>query len=195
MPACAAASALMVVLLQSGWALTQAAPREVGRVYWELVPQTEIWVRLIPEDPDGKPPLVNLVFHAFYPGRAERNPYTGLPQWPKGAPARLTVSAEPLPLTLIRELTLQLTIDGKVIDLTGPNSQYRTLPCVGASTDCTPNAVEAELEPSIVRSVVTARSVGGEALGFPIKLVAADQRAVGDFVAKVGLAQDQVPKK
>ena len=96
-------SALMLVLLQSGWALTQSPPRQVGRVYWELVPQTD--------------------------------------------------------------------------------------------TDCTPNAVEADMEPSILRSVATARTVTGEALGFPIKLVAADQVAVGELLARVGLAEDQTPKK
>ncbi len=46
-------------------ALTQAKPREVGRLYWELIPETEVWVRLIPEDPEGKPPLVNLAFRAL----------------------------------------------------------------------------------------------------------------------------------
>jgi hypothetical protein len=100
-----------------------------------------------------------------------------------------------LPLTVIRELSLQLVIDGRTIDLTGPDSRYRTLPCIGISTDCTPNAVEADIEPSIVRSVATARTVTGEALGFPIKLVAADQVAVGEFLARVGLAEDQAPKK
>jgi hypothetical protein len=194
MPFCAMVSALTLVAPQSGWALTQAPPREVRRIYWELLPETEIWVRLIPEHPDGKPPLVNLVFHAFYPGRAERDPYSGLPQWPKGPPARLTVSAEPLPLTVIQELSLQLAIDGERIDLTGPHGRYRTLPCVVASTDCTPNAVEAALEPSVLRSLVTARSVGGKALGFPIKLVAADQLALGDFLARVGFAEAKVPK-
>jgi hypothetical protein len=116
--------ALMLVLSQSGWALTQAPPREVRRIYWELVPETEVWVRLIPEDPEGRPPLFNLVFHAFYPGGANRDPYSGLPQWPKGVPARLTVSAEPLPLTVIRELSLLLVIDGKTFDLT--NSRHES---------------------------------------------------------------------
>lgn len=55
-----------LLLAQSGWALAQAKPREVGRTYWELTPEMEIWLRLIPEDPEGKTPLVNLVFHAFY---------------------------------------------------------------------------------------------------------------------------------
>ena len=186
---CAMVPTLMLVLFQSGWALTQAPPREVRRIYWELVPETEVWVRLIPEDPEGKPPLVNLVFHAFYPGRADRDPYSGLPQWPKGVPARLTVSAEPLPLTVIRELSLQLVIDRRTFDLSGPNSRYRNLPCLVASADCTPNAVEAELEPSVLRSVATARSVGGKALGFPITLVAADQLAVSEFLARTGLVQ------
>ena len=191
MAAWAAAPVLMVVLSQSGWALTQAPPREVRRLYWELIPEMEIWVRLIPEDPEGKPPLVNLVFHAFYPGRAERDPYTGLPAWPTGAPRRLTVSAEPVPRTLLRELSLRLVIDGQTIDLTGPNSRYRNLPCSVSSEDCAPNAVEAELDASTLRSLATALSIGGDALGFPIKLAAADQVALRDFVARIGLSGDQ----
>lgn len=180
---------VIAALPQSAWALTQAPPREVRRLYWELVPETEIWVRLIPEDAQGKPPLVNLVFHAFYPGRAERDPYTGLPQWPKGPPARLTVSAEPLPQVVIRDLSLRLAIDGRTVDLTGPNSHYRNLPCAVPDSECSSNAVEADMEPSLLRSVVTARSVGGDALGFPIKLVAADQLALTEFVAKTGLPE------
>ena len=189
------AFAVMLGLLQSGWATTQAQPREVRMTYWELVPQIEIWVRLIPENEDGSPPLVNLVFHAFYPGRAERDPYSGRPRWPTGAPARLTVSAEPLPLTLIRELSLQLEIDGKTIDLTGPNARYRNLPCLIATDDCAPNAVEAELEPSILRALLAANSVRGKALGFPIRLVAADQAAVRAFAARVGLATNGHPAR
>jgi hypothetical protein len=69
---------------------------------------TEIWLRLIPEHSEGKPPLVNLIFKAFFPGRAERDPYTGLPREPKGPPARLVLVAQPLPLTVIRELSLRL---------------------------------------------------------------------------------------
>lgn len=184
-----AAPLVALFLAQSGWALVQPKPREVGRTYWELIPETEVWVRLVPEDPDGKPPLVNLVFHAFFPGRAERDPYTGLPQWPKGPPARLTVSAEPLPHTLSRELALRLTIDGWSIDLTGPDARYRNLPCVVASADCTPNAVEADLDPSVLKAVVEASAVGGVALGFPFRLARADRDAVGELAAKVGLGR------
>lgn len=191
MPLLPGVSILIVALLQSAWALTQSPPREVRRLYWELVPETEIWVRLVPENAQGKPPLVNLVFHAFYPGRAERDPHTGLPQWPKVPPTRLTVSAEPLPQVVIRELSLRLAIDDRTVNLTGPDSRYRNLPCVVPDSTCSPNAVEAELEPSVLRSAVTARSVGGNALGFPITLVAADQLALGEFVAKIGLQEDQ----
>lgn len=183
-----AAPLVALVLAQSGWALVQAKPREVGRTYWELIPETEVWVRLVPEDPDGKP-LVNLVFHAFFPGRAERDPYTGLPQWPRGSPARLTVSAEPLPHTLIRALALQLLIDGRSIDLTGPDARYRNLPCVVASEDCTPNAVEADLDPSLLKAIVEASAVGGVALGFPFRLAREDRDAVGQFAGKVGLGR------
>jgi hypothetical protein len=178
------APVLTVVLGQSGWALTQSPPREVRRLYWELVPETEVWVRLIPEDPEGTAPLVNLVFHAFYPGRAERDPYTGLPAWPQGAPTRLTVSAEPLPQTLIRDLSLRVVIDDRTIDLTGPDSRYRNLPCLVASDSCVPNAVEAELNISTLRSLARAGSIGGHALGFPIKLTTADRLALRDFVSR-----------
>lgn len=185
------AVALTMVLSQAGWAITQSPPREVHRLYWELMPQTEVWVRLIPEGPDGHPSPVNLVFHAFYPGRAERDPYTGLPAWPDAAPARLTVSAQPSPQTLVRELSLRLMIDDATVELTEPDSRHRNLPCLIASGDCTPNAVEAELDPSTLRSLVTARSASGYALGFAIRLTAADQRALGDFVERIGLSGDR----
>jgi hypothetical protein len=169
-----------------GWAMVQGT-REVKKLYWELFETTEVWIRLIPEDPDGKPPLVNLIFQAFFPGRAERDPYTGLPRDPKGPPARIVVQAQPLPLTLIRELSLRLVIDGRRIDLTGPTSRYRNLPCLVASEDCVPNAVEAELEPSTLRSLIAATSVRGEALGFPIKLTDADGAVLAEFATRIGV--------
>jgi hypothetical protein len=34
-----------------------------------------------------------------------------VPQWPTGSPARLVVRVEPFPLTAIRALSLQLTLE------------------------------------------------------------------------------------
>jgi hypothetical protein len=187
----AAVPALMAVLVQSPSA--QAPVREVGRTYWELVRTTEIWVRLMPENIDGTPPLVSLVVRATFPGIPPWDPYAGAPKWPTGQPARLTVTAEPLPRTLIRELALGLVVDGRTLDLTAPDGRYRNLPCLVASEDCAPNGVEAELEPRDLRSLVTARAVVGKALGFPIRLVPADLRALGDFAARVGLAGSDGP--
>jgi hypothetical protein len=177
-----------------GWALVPGT-REVKRLYWDLFQTTEVWVRLVPENPDGKPPLVSLVFQAFFPGRAERDPYSGLPREPKGPPARLVVQAQPLPLTVIRDLSLRLFVDGKTVELTGPASRYRSLPCLVASDDCSPNAVEAELEPSLFRSLITARTVGGEALGFPVKLAEADRQAMAEFATRIGLPAAESPKR
>lgn len=180
---------LGVLLFQGpgdGWANVPDA-RQVKRLYWDLFKTTEIWVRLIPESPEGKPGLVNLIFQAFFPGVPERDPYTGLPREPKGPPARLVLVAQPLPMTVIHELSLRLVVDGQTIDLTGPSNRYRNLPCFVATEDCTPNAVEAELEPSVLRSSITARVVKGEALGFPIKLSAEDLRALAEFATKIGL--------
>src|SRR5688572_27240571 len=103
--------ALALILLTqspgSGWVMAPAPPREVKRLYWELFQTTEVWVSLTPGVGNGNQPLLNLVFQAFFPGRPEREPYSGLPQWPKGAPARLVVRAEPFSLTAIRDLTLR----------------------------------------------------------------------------------------
>jgi hypothetical protein len=191
MLACVGVPVVALLLAQSGWALAQAKPREVGRTYWALIPEMEVWLRLVPENPDGTPPLVNLVFHAFFPGRAERNPYTGLPQWPRGAPVRLTLSAEPLPTTVTRELQLRLDVDGVTIDLTGTSGRFRHLPCLVPAAECVPNGVEADVDPSIVRSMAAADSIGGLALGFPVTLASADRDAVREFAVRSGLAVAQ----
>jgi len=39
-----------------------------------------------------------------------------------------------------------------------------------------------------LRALIAARTISGEALGFPIQLMPADQLALGDFAARVGLA-------
>jgi hypothetical protein len=183
--------ALMLLLVQApddGWGVTRVQPREVKRIYWELLPTIEVLVRLVPIDPDGKPVRVNLVFQAFFPGRAQRDPYTGLPQWPKGLPARLVLTAQAFALTfIIPELSLRLVIDGSPVDLTVPGNRFRHIPCLIATDDCAPTGVEADLEPAVLRSLITARVVQGEALGFPIKLTHTDQAVLADFAARIGL--------
>jgi hypothetical protein len=169
----------------AGWVMAPAPSREVRRVYWELFETTEVWVRLTPGDPNGTAPLLSLVFQAFFPGRVQREAYSLLPQWPRGAPARLVVRVEPFLLTAVRDLTLRLELDGYTFNLTGPGSRYAILSC---GDDCTPNAIEVDLEPSLLRALIAARTIRGEALGFPIQLMPADQRALGDFAARVGLS-------
>jgi hypothetical protein len=156
-----------------------------------VIQTTEVWVRLVPEDPAGNPPLFSLDFQANFPGRPERDPYTGLPKWPQGEPQRLTVRAEPYPLTMIRELSLRLVIDGQRLDLTAPGSRYRYLPCLLGTDECSPNAVEAELEASVLRSLISARAVRGEALGFTLELSVADQVALREFATRVGLSAEE----
>jgi len=178
----------LILLVQgpgAGWVMAPAPPREVRRLYWELQETTEVWVRLTPGDPNGAPPLLSLVFQSFFPGRQPREPYSLLPQWPRGAPARLVVRAEPFPATAVRDLSLRFVLDDYTFDLTGPGNRYTLLSC---GDDCAPNAVEAELDPTLLRALIAARTISGEALGFPIQLMPADQLALGDFAARVGLA-------
>jgi len=129
-----------------GSAFLQSPPREVQRAYWDLLQTTEVWVTTLPEGPQGKP-LVNLVFHASFPGRAKRDVHSGLPQWPKGQPARLMVRAQPLPLTLVPELSLRILIDGDTIDFSGPDGRCGHPPCRDAIFNYDLNTVEAEIDP------------------------------------------------
>lgn len=165
----------------------QGPPREVRRIYWELQKTFEVLVQLIPENPVGKPPLVSLTFRAYFPGVAKRNPYTSLPEWPTGKPARMTLTADPQPMVMIRDLTLRLELDGSAVDLTGPGRRYRNIPCVFYTDACAPNGVEAEIDASFVRSLLEARVVTGQALGLPIRLTTDDQAAVAAFASRIGL--------
>src|SRR3972149_8705280 len=113
---------LALFLFQSpgeGWNLVHAPPREVKRVYWDLFETTEVWVLLLPGDPQGEPAPVNVVFQAFFPGRAKRDPYSKLPEWPKGEPERLTVRVQPFPTTVLKEPSLRLVVDDETFDLGG----------------------------------------------------------------------------
>ncbi len=166
-----------------GWVLVPDT-RQVKKLYWDLFQTTEIWVRLIPEDPAGKPPLVSLMFQAYFPGRAERDPYTGQPRDPKGPPSKLVLRAQPLPMTYVSQLTLKLVIDGKTVDLAAPGAAYQYLsPC----QECAANAIMADIDAALLRSLVTAQAVKGEALGFPIRLTAEDERALAEFAERVGV--------
>ena len=174
-----------------GWGVTGVMPREVSRIYWDLLRTTEVLVRVIPVGPDGKPLRVDLVFQAFFPGRETRDWSTGRPQWPKGRPGRLAVTAQAFPMTfVIPELSLRLVIDGTSIDLTAPGSRYRNIPCLITTEDCAPNGVEADLEPSVLASLIAARSVQGQALGFPFELAKADTEVLGEFAARIGLRRN-----
>ncbi len=172
-----------------GWAIQPSPAREIKRLYWELFQTTEVWVRIVPDHPGNKP-LVSLIFQAFFPGPAARNPYSGLPEEPKGPPERLVLEVQPLPLTVIRELSLHLILNGKTLDLTAPGSNYRNLPCLVTTDGCTPNAVEIELKPDILRSIIAAHSVEGEALGFPIRLTEADLAALKNFATRIRLSPE-----
>ncbi len=186
------------VLMQGpgdGWVIQASPAREIKRLYWEVFQTTEDWIPIVPEGPGKQSPLVSLVFQAFFPGPAARNPYSGLPEEPKGPPSRLVLQVQPLPLTAIRELSLRLTIDGKTLDLTAPGSNYRNLPCLVAGDSCTPYAVATDLEPALLKSLAAARSVEGQALGFPIKLAEADRAALAKFVVKIGLSPTQPGKQ
>jgi len=186
-----AAAPLLLALITLGVAAaspqTPATPREVCRLYWELQKRSEVHVRLIPEDAAGGKPLVSLTFRADFPGVAKRNPYDGLPEWPAGPPARVTLTAEPLPLVLIKELALRLTIGGRAVNLTPPGGRYRNIPCLVYSDDCAPYGVEAEVDPALLGALVDARSVEGVVLGFAVRFTKEDQAALNEFAARTRL--------
>jgi hypothetical protein len=147
----------------------------------------EVLVPLAPIGPDGKPARLNLVFQAFFPGRAQRDPYSGLPQWPKGTPAQLAVTAQAYPLTfVIPSFTLTLVADDRTFDLTGPGGRFQLIPC--ASEGCSPTGVEADLDLATLRALVAARTVKGNALGVPIELTETDRRALAEFAKQINVS-------
>jgi hypothetical protein len=172
---------------------TPGKPREVRRLYWELEKRSEVYVRLIPEDSAGGKPFVSLTFRAYFPGAAKRNPYNGLPEWPAGPPARVTLTAEPLPMVLIKALALSFQVDGTSVNLTPPGGRYRNIPCLVASGDCTPFGVEAGIDPALLSTLVEARTVEGLVLGFPVRLTKDDLAALGEFASRAGLAPGRPP--
>ena len=180
-----------------GWNLVQAPPREVKRVYWDLFETTEVWVLLLPGGPQGEPPPVNIVVQAFFSGRAKRDPYSGLPQWPKGEPERLTVRVQPVPMTLFNELSLRLVVDDETFDLgascmspgrSGPPCQILYSGVVSESGfGAAAIGVSVEVQPALLQRLAKARVVTGTALGFPILLSSDDLGAVGKFAEAVHL--------
>jgi hypothetical protein len=179
-----------------GWNLSQAPPREVQRLYWDLFETTEVWVLLLPGGPQNQPQPVKIVFQAFFPGRAKRDPYSKLrPQWPKGEPERLTVRAQPFPMTVVDEFSLRLIVDEETFDLSqsckgavgtgGPcQIQYSDSAIVGVSVD---------IPPALLKKVANARAVSGTALGLPIILASEDLVAIGKFAEAVHLKV--IPRK
>jgi hypothetical protein len=178
---CLAAPSARAQAPGDGWALAPAPPREIRHLYWDLFQTTEVWLRLEPVDPDGKPPLVHLIFQAFFAGRETKPP-----------PSRTVVRAQPFPLTVVRNLTLRFAFGGETLDLTGPGARYRLLyPVCGPDDSCAANAVEAEIGFPELRTLAAAPSVRGEALGFPIALRAEDKDALARLLARVGPADPQ----
>jgi len=190
---------LVLLLLQApgdGWALAQAPPQQVKTLYWDLFQTTEVWVSLIPADPDARPPLVRLIFQAFFAGREV-----------KGAPSRLTLRALPLPLTVITDLSLRVTVDGETADLaascSAPGGQgsregnpcFLLYPPCGPDGGCSANGVAAELSTPLLRSLARSRTVEGVVLGFPVVLSRDDRAAIGQFAERIGLDLQESPPR
>ncbi len=171
-------------------------PREIRQLYWDLTHETKVWIRIVPVCPGNQSPLLDLLFAVYFSD--ELNPYTGRPKDPKGPPKRITVQAQAWPLTVIRELSPRITADGKTFDLTAPGTRYDTIASIGqfsGESNGVANGVEAELEPAILRSLISAQDVGGQALGLPIKLNQADQVALAKFARRIGVSQTAQPAK
>lgn len=179
---------------EAGWGVTRVQPHDVSRIYWELQQTMEVLVRLAPIGQEGKPARLNLVLQAFFPGRAQRDPYSGLPQWPRGSPARIAITAQAHVLThVIPGFTLRLVADDRAFDLTRAAGRFRLIPCMVATDDCSPNGVEADLEPAVLRALVNARSIRGDALGLSIELTDTDRRALAGFAERINLPVEMPP--
>jgi hypothetical protein len=178
---------LALLLLQApgdGWALVQAPAREVRTLYWDLFQTTEVWLTVLPQEPERR---VRLVFQAFFAGREVKGP-------PRSVVVRaLFWSQPPAEAFTLIEPSLRFVIDGNAVDLTGPGgcsmfaapdaSCFPLYPCVG----CSANGVGIKLEPPLLQALASGKIVQGKALGFPFVLSVADHSALAQFVDQVGV--------
>ena len=168
----------LVLLLQApgdGWALAQVPDREVKTLYWELFDTSETWVSVIPSGPKDEPPLTRLILQAFFVGKSTAGP-----------PSRVVLRALGLPMTIMRDYSLKLTVDDKAFDLapacaspagSGPPCQLLYPPGANSSA----NGVAVDLDPGLVERLAGAHAVTGTALGFPIVLSPDDLAALARF--------------
>lgn len=185
---------LALLLLQGpgeGWNLAQAPPGEVKKLYWDQFETTEVWVLLLPDGPKEEPQPVNMVFQAFFSGRAKRDRSSAHPSWPMGKPDRLALRVQPFPLTVVTQLSLQLVVDDEAFDLAAPCAS----PGGAGPPECqllfagdgAANGFSVEIRPALLQRLANARVVTGTALGLPIVLSSDDLNIVREFAEAIHL--------
>jgi hypothetical protein len=97
-----------------------------------------------------------------------------------------------LPLTVLKDTSLRLVIDGETFDLGESCGPLKVGgPCQilysgsGIGSDSAIVGISAEIQPALLRRLAEAHVVTGTALGFPIVLSSDDLGAVGKFAEAV----------
>jgi hypothetical protein len=168
------AGAAPVVIAQLG----PGKDGEIRVVYWDLFKKTEVTLWLVPGwDADGPNPTT-LSFSAEYPGREL-----------KRAPLVMVLRAQTDLLTYptrLRETRLEVEIDGERLELTAPDRQFTVnYPCGADDAPCAFDAVVATLSGVELLRMAYARTVTGNALGFPFALSQAQIEKIREFSKRI----------
>jgi len=165
------------------WA-TELREGEIKRKYDWVLDRTEVWLQITPRPDGGHPNPTTLYFAAIFPGRtlAASPPVVWLR-------AQSDLTQQPRRL---RSATLALSADGKMLlnvsNPTGDDGASLNYPC-GVGGECGFDGVLAPMPTLDFFSLLQARHVFGEAMGFPFTLDQGHLSLLTDF------ARELVPRE
>ena len=151
------------------------APGQIGAFYFEALNESQVWVELSPEsvEPGPRPVLLNVTLR--FKGRRS-------PSAPEVADIRATSVHLAFPLRVRQPILRLVTSDGREYDLTAPGrlSQF-TASC----EDCQLDTLTTRLAFEELREIARSPQVAMNALGFEVRLTAADLKMLAALIDAV----------
>lgn len=143
---------------------------EIRVLYWELRDETEVWLTLEPRSPDGDKLPIGLSLSVVFSGKRPTGPLTQV-----DVRAFVGLLWAPTP-------QLMLTVDGESVEFAppGPSSIYSGPPGEGALT-----GVVGTISIATLKKMVSARSIGGNALRMNFDLNGSQRAAIAKFTERV----------
>jgi hypothetical protein len=163
---------LLAAVLQTN---ASPAPGQIGAFYFDTLNESQVWVDLSPEGVEPGPPPVLLNVTIRFKGRRS-------PSAPTVADVRATSVHIAFPLRIRQPILRVATSDGREHDLTGPGRVFQfTASCEACQFD----TLTTRLAFDELREIARSPQVTMNALGFEMRLTAADLTALGALIDAV----------